>query len=251
MADKLNDHKIQGKKIICTYPKPCPDEFSQLLEGVGAKVFFMPAIEIRPITFQLLKEACCYSWIIFTSKNGVRHFFEKCNNQRYGKIAVLGAATATELRKFNIQPAYVGAGKSGEDFAHELREVISPGESILLVLGKLAPDSIQTALSTVNSVDRIDVYQTVVPEQFDPESFKLINSNSYDLMIVTSPSAVKNLYLAFLSENIDWRIISIGKTTTAACRDLGIEPLATATESSYSGLAQTTIEYLQHLNTRL
>ena len=249
MAEQQTDNKIHGKLIICTYLQPEPDEFSVLLEEAGAKVLFMPAIEIRPLTYQSQKQLSDYNWLVFTSKNGVRNFFNQHPKKANNKIAVLGEATGRELDGFNLKANYTGTGRTGADFAQELKEVIQHGESVLLVLGELAPDTILQELQATSPVDRINIYQTVAPDNFDPTCVDLIESDSYDLMIISSPSAIKNLYLAFRAKISLWRVISIGKTTTAACRNLGIEPLATAKDSSYKGLAETTIEYLQHKNT--
>jgi len=248
MADRQTDNKIHGKLIICTYPQPEPDEFSVPLENAGAKVLFMPAIEIRPLACRLPKQLSDYNWLVFTSKNGIRSFFNQYALKAANKIAVLGEATGRELDSFNLKADYTGTGRTGADFGNELKKVILPGQSVLLILGELAPDTILQELQATNSVDRINIYQTVAPDNFDPECVELIESDSYDLMMISSPSAIKNLYLAFREKISQWRVISIGKTTTAACRNLGIEPLTTAKYSSYRGLAETTIEYLQHQN---
>lgn len=248
MADKRRENKNHGKIVICTYPKPEPDEFTVQLEQVGAQVLFMPAIQTRPLACRLPQDLSDYNWLVFTSKNGIRFFAEQYNLHSVNKIAVLGEATARELEKFKLKADYIGSGKSGADFAEELKEVITPNESVLLVLGELAPDTIRQSLQASNPVERVNVYQTLAPDHLNPECVGLIESDNYDLMIVSSPSAIKNLYLAFHAKISQWRIISIGKTTTSACHDLNIEPLATAKESSYKGLAETTIEYLQHKN---
>lgn len=246
MAERQGENSIHGKIIICTYPKPEPDDFAPSLEQAGAIVHFMPAIEIGPLPYQLDKDLATYDWLIFTSKNGIRYFNEDLSGGRSFKVAVLGEATAAELRKKGIDPDFIGSGKSGRDLAEELKTVLHPNESILLVLGELAPDVLSAELRKANPVDRVNVYQNSVPGHFDPKPFALIRDSAYDLMIVTSPSAIKNLYLAFRPFPVQWRIISIGKITTAACRELGIEPLATASEQSYKGLAETSLRYLQH-----
>jgi uroporphyrinogen-III synthase len=248
MADKPDENKIHGKIIICTYPQPDTDDFSVLLEKAGAKVHFMPAIEIHPLRCELPQKLSDYNWLVFTSKNGIRNFAGQHRPASTNSIAVLGEATGRELNQFNLKADYTGSGHSGTDFARELKTVIKPDEAVLLVLGKLAPDTIEQELQATNPVDRINVYETVAPVNFDPACVRLIESDSYDLMLVSSPSAIKNLYLAFHAKISRWRVISIGTTTTAACRRLGIEPLATSGESSYTGLAATTIEYLQHKN---
>ncbi len=246
MADRESDNKINGKIIICTYPQPEEDDASVLLKQAGATVHFMPAIEIRPLTCKLTQELANYNWLVFTSKNGIRCFCEQHAPNSTNKIAVLGEATGQELSRFNLSADYVGRGRTGADFAEELKSVIATDETVLLVLGELAPDTIQQQLQATNLVDRVNAYQTVMPNLFPAECVELIESNTYDLMLVSSPSAIKNLYLAFHAKISQWRVISIGKTTSAACRNLGIEPLATATESTYKGMAETTIDYLQH-----
>ncbi|MFV0378610.1 MAG: uroporphyrinogen-III synthase [Mangrovibacterium sp.] len=246
MAEKQSENNVDGKIIICTYPKPEPDDFAPSLEQAGATVYFMPAIEIGPLPYRLEKNLASYDWLIFTSKNGIRFFNEDLKSQLKGKIAVLGEATATELRRKGIEPDFTGSGKSGRDLAAELKTALQPNQSILLVLGELAPDILTIELEKSNPVDRVNVYQNTIPECFNPKSFALIAENNYDLMIVTSPSAIKNLYLAFQPFPVQWRVISIGKVTTTACRELGIEPLDTAINQCYNGLAETTLKYLQH-----
>ncbi|WP_372776736.1 uroporphyrinogen-III synthase [Mangrovibacterium sp.] len=245
MADRLTD-KIHGKIIICTFPKPYPDDFAAPLEEAGAEVLYMPAIEIRALPYHLKKDINSYDWIVFTSKNGIRFFKEELEMKTMKHIAVLGDATASELRKRGISPDFIGSGLSGVDFADELKQNVAPGESILLILGELAPNTLINTLNNRNPVDRINVYQTIAPDKLNPKFTTLIRQNQYDLMLISSPSAIKNLYLALQPQNIEWRLVSIGKTTTAACRDLQIEPLATAKESSYKGLAEATLEYLKN-----
>lgn len=241
-----DENTAAGKTIICTYPKPEPDDFTPRLEHAGAAVLYLPAIRIEAAPFRLQHELSAYRWLVFTSKNGIRHFAELPHRTAKNQIAVLGEATAGELRSLGIEPDFVGSGQSGRDLAAELLAVIEPGEQVLLVLGELAPDTISKALAETNPVERINVYRTVAPESWNPEIFDRVKAGNYDLMIVSSPSAIKNLYLAYQPFEIDWKVVSIGKTTTSACRELGIEPVETAAEPSYRGLAETTLKYLQH-----
>ncbi len=241
---------LKGKTIISTYPKKIPDVLADSLESLGAKVLSLPMIQISPIPFSLEKNIEQYNWIVFTSKNAIPPFFKKIQLSNQNKIAVIGKGTADELSKHEYQASFIGSGKSGEDFAEELVQLVPEGESILLVLGQLAPNTIQQKLSSKNSVDRIDVYNTEMPDSIQSEHLQRIEKDDYDLIIVSSPSAIINLSSALKNGVKELRLISIGKTTSAAIRKLGIEPLAEAKESSYQGLADITIEYLKNQNTR-
>ena len=235
---------LQNKIIICTYPKREPDDFFKMISSLSAKVLYMPMIEITPISFKLKNKIESYNWLVFTSKNAIPVFLKDQVISSKNKIATIGESTAKELLQLGYQVDYIGSGKSGNDFANELFELIKPNESVLLVLGKLAPNTLLKKLSANNSVDRIDVYQTSKPKHIDRDCLQRIENDQYDLLIVSSPSAINNLSFFIKKDVKHLRIISIGKTTSSAIRKLGIEPLAMAEESSYKKLAEKTIDYL-------
>ncbi|MCW0482082.1 uroporphyrinogen-III synthase [Gaoshiqia sediminis] len=244
--DKLPDTDIlQGKIIICTYPKKDPDDFFEIISQLGAEVYYLPMIEVSPSLFQLQKEIGSYHWLVFTSKNGVSAFLQEQKPTNSNKMAALGEITAAELLKNGYVADFVGSGKSGADFAEELSGTIPPGNSVLLVLGNLAPDTLQRKLSANHPVDRVNVYQTIEPENIDENLLKQIEDDAYDLLIVSSPSAIKNLYATLKRNKTGLRLISIGKTTTTAMSELGLNPLVTAAESSYKALAEATISYFK------
>ncbi|WP_430971906.1 uroporphyrinogen-III synthase [Sunxiuqinia rutila] len=241
---KQNTNILQGKVIICTYPKTGQDELAEMLTAQGASVFSMPVIEISPLPFQLQTNLNDYDWLIFTSKNAVEPF-----TSRYPsipcKVAALGEKTAIHLRKYQVDPAFIGSGKSAVDFATQFIDVVQVNEKILLVLGNLAPDTLKQKLGSKASIDRINAYQTCSSEQLDPRFMEWVEHDRYDLLLVTSPSSVRAI-LEKVSKSADQlRFVSIGTTTTAAIRKYGGEPVATSEEPSYEGMAQTIIDYYQ------
>src|SRR5690606_33769593 len=72
---------LQNKIFISTRPESHPDELPELLAANGATVIRWPLIEIRRASLsshekQQLLDLHQFHWIIFTSPNGVRYFFE-------------------------------------------------------------------------------------------------------------------------------------------------------------------------------
>ena len=68
-----------------------------------------------------------YEWVIFTSTNGVRHFFDfffkafedlRCLGPM--RIAAIGDATAEELRKLHLQVDVVPENAVSEDLAQAI-----------------------------------------------------------------------------------------------------------------------------------
>jgi uroporphyrinogen-III synthase len=235
---------LKGRTFICTYPEKTQDELIAMLSGAGAKVFSMPVIEISPLPFQLKKKINEYDWLIFTSKNAVQPFASRYPKVPC-KIAALGEQTARKLEQFDLPPVFTGSGKSAPDFVNEFLPKLQDNEKVLVVLGNLAPDTLQQKLGIKALVDRVNVYQTNPAPDVDAELLNRIEKNQYDALIVTSPSAVRALIQKLKTTPDQLRFISIGIATTAEIRKYKAEPLATAIESSYKGLAETTINFYQ------
>src|SRR6185436_10834583 len=71
-----------GKTIVITRALEQAAEFAHLLEEEGAEVVSFPTIQIvPPKTWEPVDKAIeslsRFDWILFTSVNGVRHFFER------------------------------------------------------------------------------------------------------------------------------------------------------------------------------
>ena len=231
--------------IISTWPVRANDRFADILKEKGVLVLSCPMIEINFRIFSVPDRLSEYDWVVFTSKNGATSFLEQQSFHPNNKIAVIGEGTATPLRSYGIQPDYVGTGHSGEEFAGELVELVRKGKRVLLALGNLAPDTLFNALSSQNTVERIDVYETRSPDSVDQGVINLIEADDYDFIAVSSPSAIRNLYEQIEESINPLRIVSIGETTSDAAREVGVEPVATALEQSYEGLAQCVLEMIE------
>lgn len=235
---------LKGRVVICTYPEKEQDELVAMLTSEGATVLSMPVIEISSLPFQLEKNINEYDWLIFTSKNAVQPFSNSYPDVTC-KIAALGEQTAQKLEQFQLQPTFVGSGRSAHDFVDEFLPELQNNESVLVILGNLAPDTLQQKLETKAQVDRVNVYQTNPASTIAPDVLERIEKDEYDALLVTSPSAVRALIHKLKTAPAQLRFISIGTTTTAEIRKHQAEPLATATDPSYKGLAQTTIRFYQ------
>src|SRR5688572_32457698 len=88
MTELNPDHSIilslplAGRTVVVTRALAQADEFVSELEKYGARVIVCPTIEIRELeSYERLDEAIehlyGYDWLIFTSVNGVDHFFRR------------------------------------------------------------------------------------------------------------------------------------------------------------------------------
>ena len=84
LRESLNwfeNRPLFGKQIVVTRTRSQAGELSAQLRCIGADVDEMPTIRIEPpedikAFAQLVQDAHKYSWIIFTSPNGVDAFFD-------------------------------------------------------------------------------------------------------------------------------------------------------------------------------
>jgi uroporphyrinogen-III synthase len=249
---------LKEKILISTVSADKSSRIREIFEPLGAAVVDFPMTEIQSARLsedenKALKTIKKYHWIIFTSPNGVIHFY-KLLKETTGisgipsgiKTAAIGIKTASELEKRGRKPDYTGKGSTSEDLANELSELDTiKGYSILLPLGNLATTTLEEKLKSSANVLRINVYDTVMCNMTNTEPANLISENRYHMVLFTSPSGVSGLADA-LGDEISLssiRAASIGKVTSAAAEQYGIRCLVTAARSTYEGLAEGIVNY--------
>lgn len=246
---------LSGKIIISTLPSSSHEVLHKLFIPHDAVVLNIPMIEISaaPVTTEIknvLKNLNKFQWIVFTSKNGVSMFFKtiaELGIEFSGnlKTAVIGEKTGIEIQKQIPSVTYISNTRCSEKFAKELRNLIVAGDNILLVLGQLAGNNLETELSDIANVCRINIYQTTKPVNIDKNILQQVKENNFDLLVFSSPSAFANFIGELDNQNpkLDLKIVSIGNTTTQTMLDNGYKPLITAAESSINGIVNEIINY--------
>jgi uroporphyrinogen-III synthase len=251
MRNLLQDHVY-----ISTRPLNQNALLEELLTTEGAKLLKMPTIEIQPVIWDetkmgIISTANEYNWLVFTSTNGVQFFFEKLKSLNgivelplTIKIAAIGEQTALKLYEYGFQATFVNPSNSSEELAKVLINEVQTTDKILLVLGNLARGTMADILSHKVQCTRLDVYQTVMPQQFEEKHIQTIVNDQYEMIILTSPSAFVNL-MTVLEGKIDpskLRLASIGKTTTAEIEKYNIKPNITASMSNAQGIFKAIVE---------
>ena len=251
---------VQNKTVISTQPAEQAVKLQALLQNSDNILFYsMPLIETKILksnldTEQVLKTIRSFNRIVFTSKRGVSSFFKlakslNINGEDIAKLqfAAIGAATAGEILKNGYEVHYINQGNTSKEFAaYLIDDVIKANEKILLPQGNLAPDFLLNKLSEKANCTRINVYETIKIKNPDREILNLIEKNSYDLLIFTSPSAFEN-FLEITNYQADkkgLKILSIGQTTTNFIENKGFKVQITAKKSNIKGLADEIIENL-------
>src|SRR6185436_13728468 len=73
---------LSGKTVVITRALDQAQEFARLLEDQGAEVISFPTIQILPpktweLVDKAIKSISRFDWVVFTSVNGVKSFFQR------------------------------------------------------------------------------------------------------------------------------------------------------------------------------
>jgi uroporphyrinogen III methyltransferase/synthase len=230
-----------GKKIIVTRAADQAGEFSAKLAMLGATVLECPTIKlVGPESWQLLdlsiRDLSGYDWIVLTSGNAVRFFFQRMEMLGFDaralggcRICAVGPKTAAEIRLFGIKPDLVPGDYKAEGVIDEFSRLDMHNSRVLFPRADKSRDVIPLELKRMGAhVDSPVAYRNIFPERLPPETLFALEKRSVDCITFTSSSTVLNL-AAMLGEELmldmlkGVAVASIGQITSKSCRDLGLK----------------------------
>ncbi|MCX8001818.1 uroporphyrinogen-III synthase [Anoxybacillus mongoliensis] len=222
---------LKGKRVLVTREKAQAKALSQTLERYGAIPIELPLIRIgraKQVDQHLLHEWHTFDWIIFTSQNGVKYFFEligEINPPTWPKVAAVGEKTAKALQKRNVVVDLIPNDFVAESLAETLQPLLSTDTRVLLVKGNLARDTLREQLSNMADVTDWVVYETTYNEEAKPQLIHFLQQRMIDAITFTSSSTVHSFAQAIAGENVDLSFVTIaciGPITKQTALDLGI-----------------------------
>ena len=247
-------HKpLSGKSVLVTGTTSMVDRLSPILKEEGAEAISFSLIRTErmrlPELDLALKEIDKYTWVVFTSANGVECFFEEMQEIRkdirdlaHIRFAVIGDGTKKALEDHGIFCDFIPTAYSSKDMAEAMVPHIGKDESVLLLRAEEANRVLPDALEEAGiSHTCISLYHTVKDERKAEELNRLIKMVDY--VTFASSSAVR----AFVSmvDNLDdvkGKYISIGPVTTKTAEENGLSIEKTAVVYTARGMVETMIQ---------
>ncbi|MBN2516255.1 MAG: uroporphyrinogen-III C-methyltransferase [Deltaproteobacteria bacterium] len=253
---------LSGKGIVITRPEEQAGDLAALLREAGARVIYFPTIKIvPPDRFDDLDRAidtvATYDWIIFTSANGVKFFFERL--RELGKdlrdmkgpgICAIGPATAETIGNIGLRVDIVPDEYISEGVVRAFEGQNLQGKRVLLPRAEIARDIIPDGLSKRGAtVDVVTAYRTANSGRKRNELYDLIKQNKVDVVTFTSPSTVTNFIDIIgrdekLPEYI--KIACIGPVTSASAQEAGLNVDIMQGPYVISGLVRAMIKALNN-----
>lgn len=257
----FENRPLMGKRIIVTRARSQASDLVTRLADMGADCIEYPTIRIEPTADnaaldQAIESIADYDWLVFTSVNGVRYFwermFQKGKDARalgHLQTAVIGPATAQKLKEFGITSDITPKTYRAESIVAAFADTDVNGKRVLLPRAKGARPNLPVELEKQGArVDEIITYEARPVTEQAEQLLASLREKTVDLITFTSSSTVTNFKAlipdADLGELLNGvTVASIGPITTDTARDLGITVHITATDYTIPGLCDAIIRH--------
>lgn len=249
-----------GKRIVVTRTREQAGALTSRLRELGADVIELPTIRIadpedKQTFAELVVDAHHYNWLVFTSPNGVKRFFQAffaaypdIRHIGGARIAAIGPGTVAELKKYGLAVDLVPEKAVAEEllkaFVKE-RERVGGVENctMLWVRGAQARDVLYKGLMAMGAiVDECIAYSTVAETQDLTGAQERLKREGADVITFTSSSTVRH----FMELNIPipprCRVVSIGPVTTATLHEYGVKPVTEARKHDIDGVVEAILK---------
>ena len=258
LRDQLQwfDNKpLFGKTIVVTRARSQASALTEQLEQAGANVIESAAIktEALPITDEdknLLSNLGDYSYITFTSAEGVRYFFNALQTMNKdtralggSKICAIGSATAKTLQNYGIIADIIPADYQAESVVTTIAPMMTCEDKLLLIQPKSARNVIPNGLRDAGvTVDILRLYETVQDTSQQELLKDALANGDVDYVTFTSSSTVKNCLELLGTEGTQLlgttKLACIGPITAATAVESGLKPAIISEEFTTTGLVQ-------------
>lgn len=240
---------LMGMRIAITRPSEQTVEISKKVVALGGVPVEFPTIRIAPpADYSMLDNALSslerYDWLVFTSANGVKHFFERVaekgtaiKNPRCG-IATVGPSTAAAVDSQGLVVSFLPSTYLTEKLASDLPQV--DGRRILLVRAEGVDANMKSILTQRGAtVDEAYAYRVLPNESGEIDV-------DFDAILFTSPSTVSSFRTMFHKESMrvsrNAIVCCIGPVTAKAAQDLGFRVDVVSAVHTAEGLLNALVE---------
>ena len=250
-----------GKRVVVTRAREQASALSEQLRLLGAEPIEFPIIAIAPPPDDYagldvaLADLPAYHWVVFTSANGVAHFFDRLTHAGHdaralgaAKVAAIGPATADALQSRGIRPDFMPTEFVAEAVIAQFPEAVA-GKRILLARAHEAREVLpETWRERGATVDVVSAYQTTLATDGADDIRQQLERGEIDAVTFTSSSTVKNFVQAVggaraVGANVV--LATIGPVTEQTCRELLRPPDCTASVYTIDGLVLALTEYIE------
>lgn len=256
--DFYSKKPLFGKNILITRGMGQRDDVISKLRKLGANPISMPTIEIEEIKpnkdlDKAIHNLENFTYVVFTSINGVNIFFNRLFELNYDarklaglKIGAIGSNTKAAIREYGLNVDFMPKEYVGESLVAELKKEISKDDKILIPRAESGRPFIVEELAKICKVDEVKTYKTITSKQDNGYIIDNLKDLDSYYLLFSSPSTFKN-FIEIAGEDADslikkGEIISIGPVTSQAIKEAGYEVYKQAKTYNYDGIVEMLLE---------
>ena len=196
---------LEGRRVAVTRAREQSPELTAKLTALGAEVIELPLITVskeidKHSLHDVLSELGSYDWIVFTSANGVRFFFDEFHRifddiRSLGllRFAAIGDTTAKAIAEQHIKIECQPKIATAEALADALIQTGSlDSAKVLVITGNLNREVLVDKLEAEQAiVDQLQVYKTEQTDLSAEPSAADFRARGADAILFASSSAVQ------------------------------------------------------------
>lgn len=259
--DKINwyeNRPLKGKRIVVTRSQEQASGLVQRLAELGADVLELPVLRIvdpeDKVEFaEGVAQAHTYDWLVFSSTNGVRRFFDAFyatyqDARSIGgvKIAAVGPGTEKAIRDYRFAVDLVPERHIAEGLLESFKNDYDvDSQTVLWVRPENARPILADGLIEQRAIVDECIAYGIEAETDDPTgaAARLAESGA-DMVTFTSSSTAKYFHELGLKWPEGCKAASIGPITSAKLKELGHTEIMQAEQHNIEGLVQAIVEDL-------
>lgn len=249
---------LKGKRIVVTRSQEQAPELVNRLSELGADVIELPVLKIcDPVDKREFAVSVAnvhtYDWLIFSSTNGVRRFFDAFfatykDARSIGgvRIAAVGPGTKKAIESYRFAVDLVPERHIAEGLLEAFQnEHGIDSQTILWVRPENARPILAEGLTEQRAIVDECIAYRIEAEKDDPTgAAERLADGGADMITFTSSSTAQY----FHDLNLPWpeacKAVSIGPITTAKLRGLGRDEIIEAEDHNIEGLVNVILEEL-------
>ncbi len=259
----FENRPLFGRRIIVTRARSQASGLTKQLSELGALCVEAPTIRIvEPDDYRPLDQAIAglpgYDWIVFTSVNGVRYFFERLfakgkDARRLGSIktACIGPATEQRLRDYGVLTDILPESYVAESVVDAFKGQDMADKRVLIPRAMEARTVLPDELRNMGAqVDEVTAYKTVEDRDQAGTIVDRLRSGDVDLVTFTSSSTVTHFMALLpkdeamsLMENVT--VACIGPVTAETAEKMGLKVGVSAETYTIPGLVDAILKHYQ------
>ena len=238
---------LSGRKILVTATEIIARPLAEYIRRLGGEPVVMSLIGVKGQEMSSIKAVLTSPgkrWLVFTSRNGVRFFFEQMKKEQVdirslgdSRIAVMGAGTRKELENWGCYADLVPEQSCSESLAKALCENVQYDEEICLFRAEEASDVLTKRLREKQyRVVDIPTYRTEIMWK----KRELLREMLEDVDAVTfcSASAVSAFVQMTEGHDLVAKTICIGPVAAQAAKKAGLHIDKVAEQYDLEGLTE-------------